>query len=1124
MAKILSVICICILSMSLSITIAAVEFHFDNGEKDSWGMWGQGTIGSIKTIGAAKLGCARLECMTGQEVTMHKKIAVPEGRYLVTAKVRAFDIGVGQWNYSGWIFYKEGDKTKTAVKDLRGTFEWSEISFTVDSKGDGFDIWFRLKAQGTLWIDDITINAHAGEAQAYAMKKSTKSFPKPNKVGEGQRCDSCYRWSPKGDASCILCGKELSTDSGPSAVSTEGAQEKLLVGFEEDQHEAESKRHYINGRKTGNATQGKRTGVIAYAQYNNFKISDETMKDWSGYDYLAMDVFNPTQQNIPFSVVINDEAGNTGGYWNQLNHASTIAPGWNKLRFHVNRYVGERGSVRFQRYLDLKKIRKMWIAVACESKKGIKGEFLIDNIRLLKAPNPPQRFAGLQLFDFVDNDAFTQRGFIGIKTKHSYHQDVGFGYHNVQVWRSHDSAYADSLHRDGHFVNSGEFRVDVPNGTYHVRLVPFHLGEWSEHFWMQRSIIIEGQTVLDEKRSTAAEYSRGLLRFADIEPTPTDTAFDLYLEKVFKPLTCDVEVSDGQLNIVFKGDNSAICMNSLIIYPVAQKSQGENFVHAMNAVRADDFKNICVQLPTIEKNEIGEFSATDKANGFYAALIDSFEQVRYNQILKGTATEIQLQGGIGQRPVQAITVRNLKDDAIVTMKTSPLKSRAGKIIQPQAEWLRYAVSQYQSHSFNHETFELAPRFLRNFTDKGMVAPKDGSVLIWYQVPINKSYAAGVYTGSVSLTLNGKSVRYPVSLTVHDYALPELDTALGWFGIDALDYGYFKGSGIKEAVRANREAVLRVLSERGFSTFSGVPGFTYAKSGAALTLEASEVDAVMKTARELGFNKKVFTYGGAFSNRLYLDKSSGEIEGLAYEDFRKQSSAVLKKHMKDNNWLPIVVDFSDEASGYSQKVDRDLKRSAILETYYPYFRRGGFTHSIEKGAYGHDLNQKFTDVSISYNTPEYRDAIKKAGNRWGHYNMAMGLFTNDREIGLSLYGKSKYGCDHHLGWYMTLSQNYPYYDLDGRENDAMMVFPRTDGGLDMALKLEWACQGIEDYRLLLLLESLIKKGGAKAQAAADWIKTYQVDNIVRRGEGVTHPASVYHDFRNVIYGHILSLNK
>ncbi len=1049
-------------------SVQAETFSFDN-DLESWGIWGEGSGRHVAGLGHSGRGAVVLTCNTGQEVTMHKHFTLKPGRYQVTAWLRALDVQSGQWDHSIWLFYQTAEEIISPVTGLKGTFEWSKASYTIEVNKRSVDIWFRLKAQGSLWLDDISIESYPGEPLSFRFEKSSHEYPKPGPVGQGVRCRNCYRWMARQETYCAICGEKLENPENDPGPQGEVAPVRVLLDFEENNRKIENKRHNIRAFSKKLATSGKQSAIIRFAEYNSLNISDQEMRNWSGYDYLALDVYNPLTERIRFAVWIGDREG--GGYWDQLNHYTTLAPGWNYLQFEVNRYVGERGSVRNKRYLDLAGINKVWFAVAPEDKHITAGDFYIDNIRLTQAPRL-SAFPELHAFDFIKGSFRTQKGFIGIESRHLYSADIGFGFVDARIWKTHDSLYADTLHRDGIFINQGGFRVDVPNGRYVVRLVPFALGEWNERFWTKRRIDVQGQIILNEERSTATEYLKDYLRFQDVEPRPEDNAFDLYLSKIFKELVTKVEVGNGKIVINCEGDDSGIMLNSLLIYPVENEEQGEQFVRSLRSIQKDEFEKLCRLLPPDPLIETEAISEVDKNRGFYAALIESGNQLRYNQIFKTLGTRIEFRGGRLERPVQALMLRNLTPNAArVNIESSTLRTKSGLEIQPRSEWLRYGVNQYQSHSFNHETYELAPRFLREIKPEGLELAPDFSVLVWYQIPLTETVEAGDYSGTLAIRMKGQQITYPVTLHVDDYTLPPVDIAVGFFGLDPIGFDYFNGAGVSAVKRGNRSRVLRALQERGFTTWSSLPFSQFEKSGIAWFLKTDEIDALMSEAKKLGFEQKVFTYGGNIP--IPLDQE-GAIDGAPQHLYRQKTAEVLQACMNKGNWLPIVFDISDEAAGYSQTVDRDLRRARMLEEYYPYLRRGGYSHPIAKGQPGDELNEKLTDISLSSIDDTTINRYRQEGKKWGLYNQAAGLFVNNRKaFGKDLMRSRSKGCDHLLEWHLVLAQNYPYYDLDGREHDAMMIFPRLDGGFDYALKFEWAAQGLEEYRLMLL-DKLVKR--------------------------------------------------
>ena len=1050
---------------------------------DGWQAGGEGEWSHNSGLGHGAPGCIEFVCGKGQQMTMYRRLDLAPGRHRVTAWLRAFDVAKGEWNQSIMIFHNAGTQEAFVVRNLQGTFDWSRVDFTMEVTATNrpTTVWFRLKSSGTLWLDDISVEPFEGEPMAYTFTAAENPFPSPNPPGQGIRCPSCYRWMPDDRDRCSLCGTPLAHIAGPSAADQTQPDTRILLGFEAEDEAVEGNRHYFTDY-SDQATQGARSALMKPGSYYNTRFKDPGMSDWSGYDYLALDVYNPQPDLERFAIALNDKPAS--GYWDQLNHLTSLMPGWNHLRFHVNRYVGERGSVRIKRYLNLANIQRFWISVAPENPGGLTNAFLVDNIRLIKAPPPPAIPEGAQLFDFVAEDFRAQRGFLPILDRHRYHPDVGFGFLNANLWRSHDSIYADDLNRDGIFIRSGKFVVDVPNGRYTVALGARHLGYWSEHFWTRRKIEIEGQVVVDETRTNTAQRLAFDLQFEDVEPEPGDHPYDLYLRGLFAPVRTVVEVTDGQLDLSFAASDCGVCLNWLIVAPAEQDSAVTRFLTELDPLLKSEFDDTARLVTRPARVDAEAISSAQSEAGLYTALVGASVQARPGDILRSSGAAIAFEGGVGQRPLQALLVRNLgAGTQPLRLTVSALTSADGRSLAPAADWVRRAVNQYQCHSYNHETYELAPRYLRPMEDS-YALPAARTLLTWLQIPVTPDMAPGLYTGTLSVALGEAQEQYPVALTVHPYTLPGLDIPAGHFGLDPVNLQYETPADGPAARIAYRHRVLDMLAERGFTAWSSLPPAALEKVGEEWVVVAPEIDDLMAKAKALGFRHMIMTYGGGLMDILRLDQT-GDIAGLSQEEYRRVSAAALQK--KCAEWLPLSVTCSDEAAGYSSMVGRDLKRLAILKTHYPFLGRSGASAPHESSAEAQELNFAFTEVLLSSQTRAYADLLKEKGVEWGMYNQSTGLFQYDRpSFGLGVYVMKRHGMKHFYNFGLTLFQNLPYYDLDGREYDSAVIYPRQDGSVLAGLKFEWAALGIEDCRLLMLLEQLVDAAGPEADAARQWL--------------------------------------
>ncbi|CAM9961385.1 unnamed protein product, partial [Chrysoparadoxa australica] len=160
-------------------------------------------------------------------------------------------------------------------------------------------------------------------------------------------------------------------------------------------------------------------------------------------------------------------------------------------------------------------------------------------------------------------------------------------------------------------------------------------------------------------------------------------------------------------------------------------------------------------------------------------------------------------------------------------------------------------------------------------------------------------------------------------------------------------------------------------------------------------------------------------------------------------------------------------------GYSNNVERDLKRATFLKKNFGNLRLGGYSHwkDGERGGLER-LNKTFDVITLNGVGFSALNWLKKQEKSWGFYNQAEGNRDNPYQtFGRSLWGWSrKQGFSHYLEWNSSAIQNLPYFDLDGREADVAVGIPSKDGRLKPTLKLFQAAEGLQDFRWLSYLSS------------------------------------------------------
>ena len=115
----------------------------------------------------------------------------------------------------------------------------------------------------------------------------------------------------------------------------------------------------------------------------------------------------------------------------------------------------------------------------------------------------------------------------------------------------------------------------MPNGKYRVFVnIDSPSGFWGEYqVYRKRAILAQGKPVVTETMDFDS-FKKKYFRFWNVEDLPTDNTFDKYQKAYFHEKIFDVDVTDGQLQIDFQGENWACSVSAVVIFPVAKAAAG----------------------------------------------------------------------------------------------------------------------------------------------------------------------------------------------------------------------------------------------------------------------------------------------------------------------------------------------------------------------------------------------------------------------------------------------------------------------------------------------------------------------------------------------------------------------
>ena len=802
----------------------------------------------------------------------------------------------------------------------------------------------------------------------------------------------------------------------------------------------------------------------------------------SQYDWLAFDVFNPQDEPRSLLIVIRDPIGEKEGYWGRYNGSLTLRPGMNHVKLPINNlFRGEKGSqpMKDKGPVVAEKITQVAIVPGYGEKSP--GVFYLDYIRLEKEERAAE-VPGMRRFDFGPPTQTVFPGFTPVTYDTTYTKQQGFGLHHAQ-WANaaRDDQFPNSLYGDYCDVRDNPFTVDVPNSRYAVEVVYDDTGYWGGEFkpFRERSIVAEGKTFSLE-RATDEEALARYCHFQDTEPLPGQDIYRTYVVHRFTPRTFTVEVTDGQLELLFKADEGMIAkVASIVIYPAERKAEGEAWLADLAKRLRTEWEGLWVYVDPTNPNA-GAALPAEATAGDYVLFVPPLEadvNFAYTPTAAELRKELVARAARGEYEPLLVGIRPLRDLGPVTVEVSDLVSGSGRI---PAGAVEVRVVRHLTSRRGESRFTIAPAVLLPF--ESLDLKKELTREFWLTVHVPEEAEPGEYSGQVTLrSADGKSEAIPVTLTVHPFTLEEADFAFGLFWVDP-NLGEVYGPESERYWQAE-EQLLRMLREHGFTSFTGspLPSITGVKNGEAV-LDFTDFDRFWKLALSLGFRRDYQSYGRGVRN---LNKETAQQYGVSYEQLIRSAFKQLREHSQAMGVPDMTYSLCDEPRTEEQ-YQRLFAELAIWKRAAPWAMAGYISLTKDQLAKADDPHRKIFDMLtvpiVNVHDAEVLEYARKERKRVDIYNQGTSRFS----FGLYQWREKLAGVGGRWQWIMNIAHGDPYYDLDGREPDPCFVYFRTDG-LAPAVRMAIAREGIDDLRYITTAVAMAKKaqqaGNAQAKAAA-----------------------------------------
>ena len=730
----------------------------------------------------------------------------------------------------------------------------------------------------------------------------------------------------------------------------------------------------------------------------------------------------------------------------------------------------------------------------------------------------PPKVEGLFAFDLGPANSPLMPGFTRIDPSTVYGAGRGYGLKDAKIWREFDVLQPDSLYQDFLCLEQGGIAVDVPNGRYHVFVnMDNPSGFWGEYqSYQHRAVLAEGRPVVDESM-TLEQLKRKYFRYWDTEDLPTENTFDKYQRAYYQEKQFDIDVTDGQLNLDFRGANFACSVSAVIIYPVSQSEAGQKFLEHVVAKRRFFFENYFHRVLQPPTGDPLTPDATARQRGYLLFTRDYMQDVYDNDT--PLASEIDQPvtgfGFAGEYEPLTLGLVPLKDLGRVKISVSDLvakgKDGAGKLDAANIR-LGYVSNRLTRVSSDGAVYTIAPRLV--IPRDSLSAAKGIVRRFWLTIHPPDNTPPGLYRGQLTVTPeHGQPARVPVEYRVYAGQLDSVDVPVGPWGHEI---GIPWDAGDPAAQDWNdtlAERSLQRMRDYGFTTCSGLPRMRYLGCEAGQPkFDFTAADRQMERVKRLGFTMPVISYTQFDGLDLYhRDEAAMRAAGFSdYSQFIKTLFSAIQQHAEQAGWLPVYWNLGDEPLG-----DELVRAAENAEAYRQAFPNGPpwFTGATSfSSGQPDDPHFRFGRALHVANVNDHSEAsirmLQDAGGGWAFYNGG-----NRWTYGTYLYKAAKqFDMKFRLSWHWNVAAGDPYYALDCREDDYAWCNTNAEGELIPSLEFERAMrEGLDDYRYLLTLARLAddRQDAAAKKLIADRLTAFQLG---QREHDALFPVSDWKTFR------------
>lgn len=769
--------------------------------------------------------------------------------------------------------------------------------------------------------------------------------------------------------------------------------------------------------------------------YVHLESNEKFLKSLKKYNYISIWIENPGEAEKEFYFAIKDNK--TQDYWGQFTYKTKLAPGMNKIWINLDRYVGERGSHRYKRKINKSNIREVFVVFNPEqstTQEKIKlKQVTFAQIELPQVPKKAKYFV-------FGEDIEGHSG--NLVTSHTeYSKSLGYGFEQIKLWQNRDAKIAPKILSQSIGVHEATFTMDLPAGTYFFELIWDELGYWETPFWKNRRLYINSKPELIETRSSWSDFLEDHFYF---ERHLKDAPFQQLTSK-FKPVVFKKKHKGGKISLRFEGDPSAVSLNTLFVYPESIKEDAEIFKQRLRQFNQTQFEQ-SYRFVEEKKNQVESIQVSDS-------------------LLRGDCGHSlgdKLIGERGQATRIWLCLKGLKDQKI---EISGLDQRIG---------FRKSASTYQALDLSHESYTYRPSFFK----EGKISKVDENFqILEIEIP-------SFISGEIKFKVSAGGINKSVKTIINRIPFIKSPINFGLFGPLPIGPTYFESQKKSPWIRDLKNKVISELkkTEVRFVVDQFQPRFRYLPGNESFVLKQDEL-------YQKGFgDQSRYIYNSKYWKELLQGhyRNSAQTENEYFEN--------LNLELKKFQATPLIYLYSDEATGYRNAIEYDYTEGKKLKNKFPSIEIGGFANPYDykraKKLYESWSYIYFSDIPGK----RFISEIDRKYKEWGVYNLCAEIDANLTNCyGRVLYSLYRNGLRSMIEWHLNSSQNYPYFDLDGREADISFLLTDRTGELHPTLRYRELQSGLLIFKKLLYLEQESSKGKL-SPGDAKWLG--EVENQVK----------------------------